>query len=200
MELVKDVDTDYKDYVTIRNFLKQGYSRYGNIKKICNSYPYNILDVKIKINQLVDWGQVERKRKNNGAEYKYTLVNRLPEPYSAVGVEFLGGIRDEVKLGESLEFAPLLSLISKFYNQNINDVLSSSRKREIVMCRHIFSHIAFFNIPNVTKRSIGKFLGARDHSTAINSISRVAGFLEVDKDFKAEYDKLLKYIDLRIKN
>ena len=38
MELVKDVDTEYKDYLRIRSVLKKGYSHPGIISSLCKKH------------------------------------------------------------------------------------------------------------------------------------------------------------------
>ncbi len=63
------------------------------------------------------------------------------------------------------------------------DFFSKSRKHEIVIARHIFCHYAY-QATSHSLKTIGRFLGGRDHATIINSKDKYADFYLYDKPFK----------------
>lgn len=205
MELVKDVDTEYKDYLRIRSVLKKGYSHPGIISSLCKKHwtdNEKIKDVREKLEQLVEWGQVEKIEieKSIGVDfgvvkkYKYVLKENSPSLYSTLGVDSVVGWQKIGSMKGRIKFGKLLKILSSFYSQPIDKIISTSRKRELVIPRQMFCYIAKFNMPNVTLKEIGKFLGGRDHSTVIHGIRTAEDLIETDKQFRKEYEKLESYI------
>ena len=205
MELVKDVDTEYKDYLSIRNVLKKGYSNPTTIASLCRSHwrdTRRVKFVKKKLEQLVDWGQVEKIEidKSIGVEsgvvkrYKYVLKKNSPSLYSSLGVDSVVGWQKIGSMKGRIKFDKLLKILSSFYSQPIDQIISTSRKRELVVPRQMFCYITKFNMPNVTLKEIGKYLGNRDHSTVIHGIRTAGDLIETDKQFRQEYERLESYI------
>lgn len=195
MELVKDVDTEYKDYLRIRSVLKKGYSHPGIISSLCKKHwtdNEKIKDVREKLEQLVEWGQVEKIEKDKRP--RYVLKENSPSLYSTLGVDSVVGWQKIGSMKGRIKFGKLLKILSSFYSQPIDKIISTSRKRELVIPRQMFCYIAKFNMPNVTLKEIGKFLGNRDHSTVIHGIRTAGDLIETDKQFREEYEKLETFI------
>ena len=203
MELVKDVETDHKDYVFIRSIIKKGYNSYTAITHRCTDPNVRIKDSAKKLKNLVKWGQVEtksyRKETSGNIVKKYYLKKqKSPSVYSAAGIDQLGGWQADSSVKGRLDFNSLLHMVSKFYDEPKKDILSTSRKRELATCRQIFCYIARFNMPNVTLKQIGDFLGGRDHSTVIHSIRVAEDFMTYDKQFKSEDERLVLFINKKL--
>lgn len=203
MELVKDVDTDYKDYMFIRNILKKGYSHESTILGLC--IKHNMKNCRQKLYDLVDLGQVEKieVERSIGVEdyerkYKYVLKKTDLSCYAAAGVDKLGGWQADSEIKRRLDFNSLLLMISKFYDESKIDIISTSRKRELVIPRQMFCYIARFNIPNITFSQIGNFLGNRDHSTVIHSVNQAENFMSYDKQFQTDYRRLVDFINKKL--
>ena len=205
MELVKDVDTDYKDYLRIRNVLKKGYSHPGVISSLCKKHwkdSERIKNVREKLEQLVEWGQVEKIEIGESIgvtvgvvkNYKYILKENSPSLYSSLGVDSVVGWQKIGSMKGRIKFDKLLNILSSFYSQPVDQIKSTSRKRELVVPRQMFCYITKFNMPNVTLKEIGKYLGNRDHSTIIHGIRTAGDLIETDKQFREEYKRLESYI------
>jgi len=205
MELVKDVDTDYKDYLRIRNVLKKGYSHPGVISSLCKKHwkdSERIKNVREKLEQLVEWGQVEKIEIGESIgvtvgvvkNYKYILKENSPSLYSSLGVDSVVGWQKIGSMKGRIKFDKLLNILSSFYSQPVDQIKSTSRKRELVVPRQMFCYITKFNMPNVTLKEIGKYLGNRDHSTVIHGIRTAGDLIETDKQFRQEYERLESYI------
>ena len=205
MEFIKDVETEYSDYIHIRSLLKKGYSNANIIASLCKKHwsdTKRIKNVKQKLEQLVEWGQVEKSEieKSIGVEsgmiktYKYSLKENPPSLYSSLGVDSVVGWQKMGSMKGRIKFDKLLNILSSFYSQPVDQIKSTSRKRELVVPRQMFCYITKFNMPNVTLKEIGKYLGNRDHSTVIHGIRTAGDLIETDKQFRQEYERLESYI------
>ena len=189
----------------IRSVLKKGYSHPGIISSLCKKHwtdTEKIKNVREKLEQLVEWGQVEKIEieKSIGVDfgvvkkYKYVLKENSPSLYSTLGVDSVVGWQKIGSMKGRIKFGKLLKILSSFYSQPLDKIMSTSRKRELVVTRQMFCYIAKFNMPNVTLKEIGNFLGGRDHSTVIHGIRTAGDLIETDKQFRKEYEKLESYI------
>lgn len=74
-------------------------------------------------------------------------------------------------------------------------LMSKSRKKEIAMGRHLFSHMARI-YTNCSLVVIGEFLGGRDYTTVINSIRTAQNMIDTDYEvFVAMVSQCNKYIN-----
>lgn len=202
MKLVKDVETDYSDYIYIRNLLKKGYTRDSIIIPLCRKDTVRIKDARQKLENLVEWGQVEKIEVENNVgvksglvkSYKYVLKENPVSLNASLGIDQFGGWQSEGSMKGRIKFDKLLNLLSKFYAQPKKEILSTCRRRELVVPRQMFCYITKFNMPNVTLKEIGKYLGNRDHSTVIHGIRTAGDLIETDKQFRKEYEKLEEFI------
>lgn len=75
----------------------------------------------------------------------------------------------------------------EFLNETFNpfpitydELVSKTRKREVVDCRH-FIGFALYEIDKLSYKAAGALLGGRDHSTIINSKNMVNDMADVDR-------------------
>jgi len=84
--------------------------------------------------------------------------------------------------------------IADYFNISVDNLLSKSRKREVVQARQI----AMFFSKKLTKQSlasIGLHTGNKDHATVLHACRTVNDLMETDKEFKTyiqEIDKKIK--------
>jgi chromosomal replication initiator protein len=95
----------------------------------------------------------------------------------------------------SLEFEQIAEEVIKVTRVSMEDVMSDSRKIDIVTTRQL---IAFYarRFTKATYSEIGEKLGGRDHTTIISSIRRVTSLLEGGDKRMSE---LVKRLNRRIK-
>lgn len=70
------------------------------------------------------------------------------------------------------------------------DIFSSTRKREAVEGRNIYSSICFHYL-KMTPSSISRTM-RKNHATILHSIKRTDEWYEVDDEFKKKYDEILR--------
>lgn len=76
------------------------------------------------------------------------------------------------------------------YKTTPEKVLGQTRKANVALCRHAVA----FTMSTLLKYSLkqtGKFLGNRDHSTAVNSKTKFLNLLETDKESRNKYRDFL---------
>ena len=88
-----------------------------------------------------------------------------------------------------IDFRKLTKVVAEFYNLSEKDLLSNSRKQEIVRPRQI----AMYLLREEVKYSfpqIGKKFGGKDHTTAIYAYEKIAKDLEKNEDLAEEINLL----------
>jgi chromosomal replication initiation ATPase DnaA len=86
----------------------------------------------------------------------------------------------------------LVKKICSYLNLSVGWVISNSRKREYCEARHIICDMLYHDL-QLTQIEVGKLLGGRDHTTVINSLSKIEQWC-FDTDFRSHYIKLHKAI------
>ena len=192
MELVKDLKTKNSDYMVIRSIIGKKRMNVNVVRSLC--YQAGVKAALDKINFLIECGQVTKDYKD-----RCVLVETQSAPYYA-----LIGVGEVVSSGlnrmpvKRISADCILEGVALFYGYSIPEIKSACRKREYVVCRQNFCHIAKAVIPHITLKGIGRLLNNRDHSTIIHSIKTAEDCLTYDKKYKQEYDELLRFVTARV--
>ena len=83
-------------------------------------------------------------------------------------------------------------VVAKYFNVDLDDIQSKSRKRDIVQARQFAMYFAK-KITNKPYVEIGKNIGNRNHATVLHACKTIDNLKKIDKDFNRYYK------DLRIK-
>lgn len=81
----------------------------------------------------------------------------------------------------------LLEISCDYLKLKVSDVVSQSRKAELVRCRQMIAYL--LSEMGTTRESTYPILGHKDGSTVNHSIETMKGYLKVDKIVKEEYAK-----------
>lgn len=54
-----------------------------------------------------------------------------------------------------------------------------------------FAHYKASRFTTLSDKKIGAYFGGKDHSTIIYSIKKIAGYLDIDEDFKQKHETFL---------
>ena len=85
-------------------------------------------------------------------------------------------------------------VVCKYYDVLIRNIMTKSRKKEIVSCRQII-HYFCNKLTKASYNRIGEMVGNKDHATVMHSIKKVTGFIETDRKYRnqiAEIEALIK--------
>ena len=87
----------------------------------------------------------------------------------------------------------IINSVAKLYNVSNQDIIGTTRKKEIVNARHLIMYILkqIFNMPY---KEIGMLLGNRDHTTVMNGVEKTKELIEKDKNLLNVIDNIVKKI------
>jgi dGTP triphosphohydrolase len=91
----------------------------------------------------------------------------------------------------------LLKSASKFHGITVPELLSSSRKAELVKCRRNISYYFYNKFTKCTTTLIGEILN-RDHSSVVCLLRTIKRELKTYPDVKEHYEAFKKYMDKHI--
>jgi chromosomal replication initiator protein len=83
----------------------------------------------------------------------------------------------------------ILQMVSDYYNMEREEILSNTRKREIVQARQVAMYLSK-QFTKTSLKSIGVQLGDKDHATVLHAIKAVNNLRETDRHFKVEIEEL----------
>lgn len=79
----------------------------------------------------------------------------------------------------------LLSVISFVSGQSENEIIGNSRSRGLVLCRHVYYHIAREKM-GLKLAQIGSFFN-RDHTTIIHGLNKVKDMVSIGDDITIQF-------------
>lgn len=74
--------------------------------------------------------------------------------------------------------------VCEYFNLTRDDMLSKSRKRQIVQARQIAMYLSRQYISNCSLSTIGAEIGGKDHATVLHACTTVSDLMATDKTFK----------------
>lgn len=60
-----------------------------------------------------------------------------------------------------------------------SDILGQTRKRHVVLIRHVFCYVVKARYPKATFETIAEFLGGRDHTTILHSVQTTQDLVDI---------------------
>jgi chromosomal replication initiator protein len=120
-------------------------------------------------------------------------IATLQEQYIAELKEI---IKDRYVPKKRLTLPDIMDAVCNYYQVESKYIFGRKRNRPYVRPRQIVAYIAKYNIPNITYKDIGRYLGNRDHSTMINSVKSVNDELSYRIKFKKEINEIKAMLSL----
>ena len=104
----------------------------------------------------------------------------------------LSGIASSFKF-KSTTNKDIIEAASKFYNISIKDLLSKSRKKELVTPRQIAMYLMREEI-KTSYPTIGQEIGGRDHTTAIHAYNKISKIIQEEEKIKQDIESIKQFI------
>lgn len=95
---------------------------------------------------------------------------------------------------ENITKERVVDIVAKYYNLTRTELQSKSRRKDIVLARHI-SMWLIRDMLGFTYKEIGNFFKGRDHSTVITAIERIDNQMKVNDLIKSTLIKLKRKIE-----
>jgi chromosomal replication initiator protein len=84
-------------------------------------------------------------------------------------------------------------VVCDYFNVTRDDLLSKTRKRNIVQARQIAMYMSR-NLINVSLSTIGAEIGGKDHATVLHACSTVSDLMSTDKTFRQYVNDIEKIL------
>ncbi|MFH0840972.1 MAG: chromosomal replication initiator protein DnaA, partial [bacterium] len=88
----------------------------------------------------------------------------------------------------------IIEAVNKYYNVTANDILGSSRKKELVRPRQITMYLLRTEI-NLSFPAIGAEVGGRDHTTAIHACRKIDGEIKSNQNIAQEINAIKQFLN-----
>ncbi len=132
---------------------------------------------------------IAAKVKTNFRELEGTLVSLIAHSLVQKDkslLELAEGITENL-IGEAktdIDIDKVQKSVCEYFNITRDDLLSKSRKRQIVQARQISMYLCRNLISNVSLSTIGIETGGKDHATVLHACMMVGDLMDTDKTFK----------------
>ena len=182
------VDITSPDYETKMAILKKKLE----IKQSENINPIEINDEVLSYiakNVTINIRQLE------GALTKIIAMSKLNrEPITLELAE--RALRDIVFPDQNKSITPefIIAVVAEHFQVNTDEIMSPKRNSKVVIPRHIAMYI-IRKYNDITQTEIGRIFG-RNHASIIHAIDNVEAMLLTNNDFKANYDTIIKKLNL----
>ncbi|MCR5323472.1 MAG: chromosomal replication initiator protein DnaA [Lachnospiraceae bacterium] len=134
-------------------------------------------------------------RQLEGALTKIIAMSKLNhEPITLELAE--RALRDIVFPDQNKSITPefVIAVVAEHFNINTDEIMSRKRNSRVVIPRHIAMYI-IRKYNNISQTEIGNIFN-RDHASVINALNNVEAELSTNRDFKANYENILKKLNL----
>ena len=88
----------------------------------------------------------------------------------------------------------IINFAAEYFHISVKDMVSKSRKREIVQARMTVMNVLYVN-KGISVTRIGQLFN-RDHTTVVNAKKVVANLIETDPNFQAAYNHFVDQLRL----
>jgi chromosomal replication initiator protein len=95
----------------------------------------------------------------------------------------------EISTVPRMDMQGLMESMCVYYDISPEDILGTSRKRNIVRARQLLMYLAKEEL-DWTYERIGEFCGGKNHATVIHAIKTMKKLIRSDEYLKADYVKL----------
>lgn len=89
----------------------------------------------------------------------------------------------------------ICEIVAKYYNLDLSDLYSKSRKRDVVQARQISMQLSK-ELTNKSLSAIGKIIGNRNHATVLYAIKSVKDQLDTNAVFKQDFENIKEQLRL----
>ncbi len=131
---------------------------------------------------------------NNVRELEGVLVSLLAQATlnkKAITLELAQSTIDKLVkyTRQELSIDYILQVVSDYFHIDESNILSNTRKREIVQARQVAMYFSK-QLTKTSLKSIGTQLGNKDHATVLHACRTVNDLMETDRRFKSQIEEL----------
>ncbi len=173
-------------------------TRYAMLKHRCSREGVEIADNVLEY--------IAKRIKTNFRELEGALMSLLAysiNGHQEITIELAektitGLVSEDIDDKKELNIEYIVSTVSDYFSLSKDELLSKSRKREIVQARQIAMYLCR-NYLNCSLSKIGEELGGKDHSTVMHACTQITDLIGFDRNIKKYVNEIEKNL-VTIKN
>ena len=117
--------------------------------------------------------------------YLDNLIKQYKKEYFELGLKLrsLEMTMRNINLEKKPESEKIIYFLDEVYNETKVNFMSKNRKQNNVIVRNIVMYLLHNTFKNIVSlKEIGNFVGGKDHSTVIHSISKTQDMIDIKDD------------------
>ena len=117
--------------------------------------------------------------------YLDNLIKQYKKEYFELGLKLrsLEMTMRNINLEKKPESEKIIYFLDEVYNEKKVNFMSKNRKQNNVIVRNIVMYLLHNTFKNIVSlKEIGNFVGGKDHSTVIHSISKTQDMIDIKDD------------------
>ncbi len=156
------------------------------------------IGIKINIDSLIRDLQINDKNLNFPSLISiinaiYFTLEKSGQSLSTEQIKNIIAARLEITGRRKIDPDRVINVVSEYSNFPRNILLGPSRKKDLVMARHLAIYICF-KYSEINKTGIARLFNGRDHTTIIHAVKRVEKLINTDSEIKAKLDSILELL------
>ena len=96
---------------------------------------------------------------------------------------------------QDIKLEEIANTVCRYYKLDKEDFLSQRRYRYLAEPRQMYCYISRKRVTDASLKSIGRFIGHKDHSTVIHAIRKINDLFDFDKKMQQDYKDITKILD-----
>jgi len=182
---LKDINTQLRS--------RLGGGLLAEIKEFDYKSKYNIIKTKIKENKINIPNDIISLLVKSNNNIKIILKNIIRiETYLSLNKNInISLIKSLIKEREDnkIEVKDIQSIIAKYFNISIPDIISDKKKKVYSYPRHLAMYLSR-KYTDLSFQEIGFLFGDRDHTTVIYALKKIERMRNIDKDIKNDINNI----------
>lgn len=150
-----------------------------------------------QVYEIPDTHHIPKHNLDEFLEYKAGKIDKISKSNPLWHLSNIEPIRHLFTINDGMVFVnpeKAFRTIEKVLGVSKAKIRSRSRKRDIVIARHIYSYM-LKKYTSLTLKDIAKSLGGRHHTSIINSIKIIEGFLYINDPIVSVINKVKKELE-----
>lgn len=96
---------------------------------------------------------------------------------------------------QDIKLEEIADTVCRYYKLDKKDFLGQRRFRYLAEPRQMYCYISRKRVKDASLKSIGRFIGHKDHSTVIHAVRKINNLFAFDKGMRRDYEDITNILD-----